>query len=213
MDYGLGVIAWLDACRTALTEGDARVKRDLNEALDDGSVTPEEVTAFRNGGAASLSCETEMPPRVVYPENRRSELRLGNVTALTLKLHTTRSKDLVLLFGMLGCGLLGAGVTSLARRRRADDHAAGFRPATFSELLSVIVSGFTAAIIVFLAVRSALPMLADGAEVKPYGLLLLCLLGAAFSDVTGAGRATTWERDSRSTSSSPMPNESSPPSR
>ncbi|HJL17292.1 MAG TPA: hypothetical protein RMH99_16615 [Sandaracinaceae bacterium LLY-WYZ-13_1] len=190
--HGHQVLTRLQGCAEQLTRVRARLKRDAM-ARDDGRFLRAQLERLR-GPTYHGDAWCSGPGKYLatpYPENTYARRRLAAADSMTLRLYATRSPDLVLLVGMIGCGLMGAGVSSFIRRRRERDDEPRLRVATTSDLVSVVVGGFTAAIVVFLGVESGLAVLTEGdVEVKPHGMLFLCLLGSAFSDVTWQ-----WARD------------------
>lgn len=106
----------------------------------------------------------------------------------------TESLELVLLIGMLGFGLLGASLSSFQGITGA---VAGENPAAFESILdtfksvpiiknfwSVLARGFSAAILIYLATKGGIAVLTGNLSADPNGyiLLLMCFVGAVFSE-------------------------------
>jgi hypothetical protein len=90
----------------------------------------------------------------------------------------TKSHALALITGMLGFGLLGAAIATFVR---TPDNSAGSSPA--GDAATVMVRGLSAAIVVFLAVKGGLAIVATSeAEPNAYVLFFTCLVGAVFSE-------------------------------
>lgn len=90
----------------------------------------------------------------------------------------TESRDLALITGLLGFGLLGSAVSTFVRqraKRQADGPLVG-------DLAGVVIRGLSAAVVVFLAVMGGLAIFSNASEPNPYVLLLTCLIGAVFSE-------------------------------
>jgi hypothetical protein len=97
----------------------------------------------------------------------------------------TRSEALAILTGMLGFGLFGALIARFVRGRPISDMW------TSGEWPMVIVQGFSAALVVFLAVQGGMNAFSTGdQEANPYTLCLACLIGAVFSE-----RVWAWARE------------------
>jgi hypothetical protein len=131
------------------------------------------------GGAANIlpNALEQPPPRPPLGGD------LGPFSLIALWLVRTESLPLALITGMLGFGLLGATVSTALHERAVvgTAGAAGKRPLV-EDLAGVLLRGFSAAIVVFLAVESGLAVFeSSGADPNPYVLLFTCFVAAAFS--------------------------------
>lgn len=106
----------------------------------------------------------------------------------------TESLDLAIIVGLFGFGLIGAlsstAIREQALRNISDDttnnnaHEDG---AIVDDIVGVLLRGITAAVIVYLAGQGGLVIFAEsGSRPNPYALLLICFIGAVFSE-------TIWE--------------------
>jgi hypothetical protein len=123
-------------------------------------------------------CVTKLvSPRTVYaaPEPGSTWGPFGLVARWLLR---TKSFALTLITGMLGFGLLGAVISTFVRG--ATSRAA---LSLTSEIVSVLVRGLSAAIVVFLAVKGGLAVFSSGdTEPNAYAVFFTCLIGAVFSE-------------------------------
>lgn len=89
----------------------------------------------------------------------------------------TKSNEMAIIIGMLGFGLLGAGISSLLRNRETSI-------GIFKNNVSVtIVSGFSAALVIFLSVKGGMMIFATTeTNLNQYATFLLCLVGSVFSE-------------------------------
>jgi hypothetical protein len=141
--------------------------------------------------------------------------RLGPFGMVAGWLVQTESLSLALVVSLLGFGLLGASASTIIRRHGAGAPAPG-QPLV-PALLSVIVQGLSAAIVVFLVVEGGLSVFAAGSsEPNPYVLMLTCLTAAVFSEPVWEGAKRYLgglvERWSTTAESGPK-SETKPPSR
>lgn len=91
----------------------------------------------------------------------------------------TKSFALALISGMLGFGLLGAAIAAYVRTGSSTDA----RAEGGHELGRVVVRGLSAAVVLFLAVKGGLAVLAVGEQdPNAYVLFFLCLVGAVYSE-------------------------------
>lgn len=103
----------------------------------------------------------------------------GPFGALARWLLQTRSIALTLITGMLGFGLLGSAIATFVRARAA----LPAQPSVAAEISRVAIRGVSAAIVIFLAAKGGLSILANGeSEPNPYVLFFGCLVGAVFSE-------------------------------
>lgn len=96
----------------------------------------------------------------------------------------TGSLDLTLIAGMLGFGLLGAAISTDVRKGALLQSR---NQTLISDLMGVIIRGFSAAIVVFLATMGGLAVFSvseagQPTEPNPYVLFLTCLAAAVFSE-------------------------------
>jgi hypothetical protein len=120
------------------------------------------------------------------PVRQRLGGRLGPFEPVAGWLLKTESLSLALVVSLLGFGLLGASASTIIRK-----HGAAMPPPgepLVPNLLSVIVRGLSAAMVVFLAVEGGLSVFASASsEPNPYVLMLTCLIAAVFSEPVWAG--------------------------
>jgi hypothetical protein len=90
----------------------------------------------------------------------------------------TKSSAVALITGMIGFGLVGSVLATLIRPGQSG------RPASLmAETASILVRGFSAAIVVFLAVQGGIAAFSTGdSQPNAYVLFFTCLLGAVFSE-------------------------------
>lgn len=91
----------------------------------------------------------------------------------------TRSNEMALIVGMIGFGLLGAGISTLLKNKKAPDEMLIFK----DNITATLLGGFSAALIIFLTVKGGI-MIFTTADVEPnqYSLFFLCMVGAVFSE-------------------------------
>jgi hypothetical protein len=118
-------------------------------------------------------------------------------------LEHSNSLALGVICGMLGVGLVGCIVSSFVRQQPARQAGEPWIADTFP----VIVRGFTAAIVVYLAIEGGLNIFSTtSTQANPYVLLFACLVGAVFSeDVWVAAHKRLESADSRSPSGGQKP--------
>lgn len=124
------------------------------------------------------ACVTPRDPSAVYtpPEPGQG---WGPFGALARWLLQTRSIALTLITGMLGFGLLGSAIATFVRARAA----VPAQPSVAAEITRVAIRGVSAAIVIFLAAKGGLSILANSeSEPNPYVLFFGCLVGAVFSE-------------------------------
>jgi hypothetical protein len=108
----------------------------------------------------------------------------GPFTFVASWLLRTQSLDLALITGMLGFGFFGSAISRFVRRQSSDGSGTA---AVTNDLSTVVISGLSAAIVVFLASQGGLAIFSGSeaavpAEPNPYVLLLTCLVAAVFSE-------------------------------
>lgn len=106
---------------------------------------------------------------------------LGPVSALTGWLMKTESPTLAIIIGLIGFGLLGATGSTFIKEKKAKrvDNL------LIENLPSVLIKGFTAAIIIFLGVKGTLTVLTNNSnstEPNAYALFFLAFVASVYSD-------------------------------
>lgn len=103
---------------------------------------------------------------------------LGVFTYFTGWLLSVESYSLIIIIGLIGFGLLGAGGATFIRERERNN-----KQVLIDDIGGVLVKGFTAAIVVFLGVQGSLAVLTtEGADLNAYALFFVCFVAAVFSD-------------------------------
>jgi len=100
-------------------------------------------------------------------------------------LMKTESLALAVICGMVGAGLLGSAVSSFLQKGTQVAQAVTQKEneQDLHDLVSIVVRGFSAAIVVYLAVRGGMAAVGSGNnDPNPYVLLFLCLIGTVYSD-------------------------------
>jgi hypothetical protein len=121
-----------------------------------------------------LSIDNNPPQRPAFGSSLRGPF--GPVASWLLQ---SESLSLALITGMLGFGLLGAAFASFVRER--DDRKRG--DPLVQDLPRFVIRGFSATIVVFLAVKGGLIIFAStDSEPNPYTLFFICLVAAVFSE-------------------------------
>jgi hypothetical protein len=136
------------------------------------------------------------------PPRQRLGGRLGPFEPVAGWLLKTESLSLALVVSLLGFGLLGASASTIIRSHGASPPPHG-QPLV-PNLLSVIVRGLSAAMVVFLVVEGGLSVFASSSsEPNPYVLMLTCLIAAVFSEPVWAaakghleGLVDSWSKPS-----------------
>jgi len=91
----------------------------------------------------------------------------------------SKSYQFILIAGLIGFGFLGAAVSSIVRQSARKEE----NELLLSDLLGVIIRGFTAALIIFLAVKGGLSILVrDNVELNAYALFFTCFASAVYSE-------------------------------
>ena len=133
---------------------------------------------FRGYGSLAGKCAPSQPVQAIYspPEPGSG---WGPFGAMAYWLLRTKSQALALITGMLGFGLLGAAISTFVRAQ-----ADGVVKPVVGEVTKVVIRGFSAAVVVFLAVKGGLAIFAGNGEQEPnpYVLFLTCLIGAVYSE-------------------------------
>jgi len=121
------------------------------------------------------------------PERPSLSSLLGPVGTWAGWLLNTEQMPVVIIVGLVGFSVLGATV-SRSVRAGTENVTAGI---TLDDLLIVIASGTTAAVVVFLAAYGGLAVLGNsGGDPNPYIVFATCLVAAVYSD-----RVWTWARE------------------
>ncbi|MEM6321116.1 MAG: hypothetical protein AAF960_25865 [Bacteroidota bacterium] len=103
---------------------------------------------------------------------------LGVFTLFTGWLLSVESYPLVIIIGLIGFGLLGAGGSTFIREQSKDK-----KEALIDDLAGVLIKGFTAAIVVFLGVQGSLAVLTTNTgNLNAYALFFVSFVAAVFSD-------------------------------
>jgi len=105
--------------------------------------------------------------------------QLGVFSSLFGWLQNSDSLPLAIICGMLGVGLIGCILSSFVRQQLSSQPDDPWIPDPFP----VVIRGFTAAIVVYLAIEGGLNVFsAQTNQANPYVLLFFCLVGAVFSE-------------------------------
>jgi len=95
-------------------------------------------------------------------------------------LVSSMSYQFIIIAGLIGFGFLGAAVSTLIRERKDEEEDPEL---LLTDLLGVIIRGFTAALIIFLAVKGGLSVLVrDAVELNAYALFFTCFASAVYSE-------------------------------
>ena len=90
----------------------------------------------------------------------------------------TKSNEMAILVGMLGFGVLGAGISSIIRRR-SEKAKSIFQ----DNVSSTVVGGISAAFIIFLSAKGGSSVFKfEIEEINAYMLFFICLVGSVFSE-------------------------------
>ena len=122
---------------------------------------------------------------IPFPVFGESTMNLGPFGLLAKWLIDT-NKEMVLITGMLGFGLLGAGISSLIRDRKGVTS----KVIVFdNNVRSTLVGGISASLVIFLSAKGGTAIISASEEVElnMYTLLFVCMIGAVFSE-------SVWER-------------------
>lgn len=143
--------------------------------------------------------DAALPPK---PERVSAGTRYGTtVGVLSGWLLQMGTLDVVLIAGMLGFGLLGAGLSRIIRRRLGQDPDARTNPEEplVDDVPSVLFTGLGATLIVYLAGAGGLGAITSVTPtLDPYVLMLGCFVASVFSeDVWRSARG--WMKDRKLT--------------
>ncbi|MGB3078284.1 MAG: hypothetical protein WBB31_04330, partial [Saprospiraceae bacterium] len=104
---------------------------------------------------------------------------LGVFTFFTGWLLMSESYSLVIIIGLIGFGLLGAGGSTFIREQTIKNN----QSLLIEDLPGVMIKGFTAAIVVFLGVQGGLAVLTNTeTDVNAYALFFVTFVAAVFSE-------------------------------
>jgi hypothetical protein len=96
-------------------------------------------------------------------------------------LFKTESTSFALVVGLFGFGLLGAISSNFIRQKVSATDSSNFD--YVPDLQIVLISGFSSALVVFLAVKGSIVILgAKDSNVNPYLLFFLCLVAAVYNE-------------------------------
>lgn len=103
---------------------------------------------------------------------------LGVFTLFAGWLLSVESYALVIIVGLIGFGLLGAGGSTFIKEKRSKENKV-----LINDLAGVLIKGFTAAIVIFLGVQGGLAILTTKSDnLNAYALFFVCFVAAVFSD-------------------------------
>jgi hypothetical protein len=132
---------------------------------------------------ASRACATQEDETATpIPKRPSFADTLGPVGSWTRWLLETEQMPVVIIVGLVGFSLLGASVSRAVRAsvNREEKLSASL---TIDDLLTVIATGMTAAVVVFLAAYGGLAVLGNsGGDPNPYVVFVACLIGAVYSE-------------------------------
>lgn len=115
---------------------------------------------------------TNIPPRPTLGSD------LGVFTFFTGWLLSVESYPLLIIIGLIGFGLLGAGGSTFIREQSKDE-----KKALIDDFAGVLIKGFTAAIVIFLGVQGSLAILTTNTvNLNAYALFFVSFVAAVFSD-------------------------------
>jgi hypothetical protein len=130
----------------------------------------------------ALDAACRVPVSRPMPEPAELGESLGALKFVAGWLLNAGSIPLALIVGTLGFGLLGAVISTFVKERTERAHDDD-KAEIVSDLAGVVLRGFSAAIVVFLAAQGGLAVLAAGSgEPNPYVLLLACFVAAVYSE-------------------------------
>jgi hypothetical protein len=116
---------------------------------------------------------------IAEPKPNKIGSDYGAVFSLFIQGIGQGSTDVLLLVGMIGFGLFGSILSIFITTNIESDNE---KSLTYKTML-VVVKGFSAAIVVFLATRGGISILNSGSSnPNPLILFLFCFIGAIFSD-------------------------------
>jgi hypothetical protein len=193
-DLTTNIARQIDLLATVVREQDVKVAdwatnavRQLNDDVQRVVLLAKDSA---NSARISLPSPTDWTPRfpslfdvlggriiatVAAPEPPEPGLGWGPFASVSQWLLRTKSIQLAQIAGMLGFGLFGAALSAF--RWREKSAASGME-----EVAVVVISGFSATLVIFLAVNGGLAVLTEQAS-KPdsYVLFFACFVGAVYS--------------------------------
>jgi len=114
----------------------------------------------------------------LLPEPEKPGADWSFIGAFASWLITPHSMDVIMIAGMLGFGMFGASLSTVIVQT-----GQGTPNSFASNLMRVVLKGFAAAIIIFLASKAGIAAFNNGSnDPNPYVLFFTCMGGAIFSD-------------------------------
>ncbi|MBL8163288.1 MAG: hypothetical protein JNJ61_14975 [Anaerolineae bacterium] len=163
-------------CSTAFQQADRYWSQISVDAVE-GNVDMLNQESLPMENVVSRSCQTEFIPVMEIPDRAVLGSYWGVFGDISGWLLITESMSLALLVGMLGTGLLGAAVSPFI----LPDQPQTSKPELF---VQVIIRGVVATFVIFFIAQAGLIVLgAETNQTNGYILLLVCLLGAMFSEL------------------------------
>jgi hypothetical protein len=182
----------LNACRAAIwrfdSEGPIRIAATFVSVAKAGNVSgvnQEPIfemlkSASDVAGQARNKCE-EVQVSTSIPKRDDFGSYLGPFGLMSFWLLRTESPALVMITGLLGFGLFGAGCSTFIRYRRRHDLSS----LAGEDIGGVVIRGASAAVVVFLAVYGGLAVFVattTAPEPNAYAVFFTCLVAAVFSE-------------------------------
>ncbi len=173
-------ISQLDSLLIECSNGLQQVDRFLSQVSRDvveGNIDTLKRESFSLPNDGSRSCDPRSIPTIDIPDRPVLGSYWGVFGDISGWLLITESMSLALLVGMLGTGLLGAAVSPFI----LPDQPQTSKPELF---VQVIIRGVVATFVIFFIAQAGLIVLgAETNQTNGYILLLVCLLGAMFSEL------------------------------
>jgi hypothetical protein len=164
-------------------------------------------SVFAGSAGPELTCAFSQGTEFAIPAAPKAVDDWGVFRFFAGWLIQSDSLALASITGMLGAGLLGAAASSFIRQR--GERAVG-RPLV-DDLAGIVIRGFSAAIVIFLAVQGGINIFASSTgEPNPYVLLCTCLVGAVFSEDVWT-KARIWLKSGRAEHGKERAGHSEPP--
>jgi hypothetical protein len=124
------------------------------------------------------ACETQIATHTFYTPPKPG-IGWGPFGLVARWLLQTKSFALSLITGMLGFGLLGSAISTFVRAGAFKENHDKFS----GNILSIVIRGLSAAVVVFLAVKGGLAIFSTGeSEPNAYVVFFTCLVGSVFSE-------------------------------
>ncbi|SIO01156.1 hypothetical protein [Chitinophaga niabensis] len=151
--------------------------------VKDGNIVPAEISNYTSTNfifyrqpGDILPDASQWGPEPIEPTPGTDWGWLGRSASWLIK---PNAPDLVLLIGMFGFGMLGAAISSFVNIRRKISQ----KDPLVDNLYIVIIRGFSAAIVIFLATKGGIAIVNNGSNnPNPHVLFLACLVGAVYSE-------------------------------